>query len=628
MKSKIKFQQQETRFQGTYQSSLFKTLKLAYQPVLTPLYSLFVVGFIGRLSLLLNTNLFGFWVDSFCKGEHCRPIPLWFQNWNANDYIQSILILCLIGFFFTLFFRIGFSRYSAVAISRIYDEVTYRTSRFPLSFFDTTPAGRIITRFSSDYGNVFRLFGGPLAEFIALIFDLIVMVFLITLASPYYLVLVALIITLNFFVYRFHREGMRRERRELSLNRTPSIAHFAETAQGASTIRTYLRQGVFINKFRLLNNLFLDQRMKTFKKLTIFSLQINSLTALLLLITGWASYELLQYQMVSVGAIGVAFTFITLSGNTVQTFFEWLAQLDEALVGAERLDQYLHLPIEPGERLPAKAEFATPHWNAQSPLPCQLDKDFSFSATSIEFKDVSFKYRDDLPWVLKNINLTIQPGERIGIVGKTGSGKSSLIQILFYLYPLTEGSIQINGQTPYLSASVPPTPQQLNLTDYRKLITLIPQDPILFKGSLRENLQMSGEKTDQELVNSLECVGLLDWFRSLPQGLDHAIEERGKNLSQGERQLLCMARSMVQNAPVIVMDEATSAVDPQSEQIMVNATQSFFAQRTQLIIAHRLSTLEHCDRILWLHNGSIKLLGTPKEVLPQFIQHHRSEVII
>ncbi|MEY4617698.1 MAG: hypothetical protein RJB66_2658 [Pseudomonadota bacterium] len=629
MKSKINFQQEETRFQGTYQRSLFKTLRLAYQPVLTPLYGLFLLGFLGRLSLLLNTNLFGYWVDSFCKMDHCRPLPAWLQNWNPSDYIENILYLCLFGFFLTLLFRIGFSRYSAVAISRLYDEVTYRTSRFPLSFFDTTPAGRIITRFSSDYGNVFRLFGGPLAEFIAIIFDLIVMVVLITVASPYYLFLVIAIIACNFFVYRSHREGMRKERRELSLNRAPSIAHFAETAQGASTIRTYLRQSVFMQKFQHLNDLFLDQRMKTFKKLTFFSLQINSLTALLLLITGWTSFELLQHQLVSVGDIGVAFTFITLSGNSVQTFFEWLAQLDEALVGAERLDQYLHLPIEIGERLPASADFPTPHWSAKSPPPCRNDESTSSKASAtIEFKNVSFRYRDDLPWVLKNINLSVRAGERLGIVGKTGSGKSSLIQILFYLYPLTEGSISIDGQSPYLDASSPPKPNQLNLTDYRQLITLIPQDPVLFRGSLRENLQMQGSPSDQTLLSPIESVGLMPWYSALPDGLDYRIEERGKNLSQGERQLICMARSLVQNAPIIVMDEATSAVDPQSEQIMLTATEKFFAQRTQLIIAHRLSTLEHCDRILWLHNGEIKMLGTPNEVLPQFIDHHKSEVIV
>jgi len=630
MKPKVSFQQNEAEFKGKYKRQLFRTLIMAYKPFLNKILLFFIVGFIGRFALLCNTNLIGYWVDSFCKNESCRPTPALFQTWDSNDYISVLFILCLIGFILTLSFRMGFSRLSAFAISRIYDEVTFRTSRYPLSFFDTTPAGRIITRFSSDYGNVFRLFGGPLAEFIALIFDLIVMVILITIASPYYLILVAVIVVCNYYVFKYHQESIRKERRELSMSRAPSIAHYAETAVGASTIRTYLRKISFLKRFLFLNDLFLHQRLKTFKVLTIFSFQISSLTSLLLFITGMSSYMLLQYGFVSVGAIGVAFTFIMLSGSTIQTFFEWLAQLDEAMVGAERLDHYLHLPLEAGERLPQNAEFETPHWTNHQPPDCPLpaSSNLFITPSSIKFENLSFRYREDLPWVLKNINLEIKPAERIGIVGKTGSGKSSLIQTLFYLYPLSEGKITINGLHPYLTADAPPTSDQINLTDYRKLITLIPQDPILFRGSLRDNLDLTGTISHEQLITSIDRVGLSDWYKDLPLGLNHHIEERGKNLSQGEKQLLCLARSLLKSSPVVVMDEATASVDPQSEQIMIQATQNFFVDRTQLIIAHRLTTLEHCDRIVWLHQGEIHLVGTPAEVLPRFIQNHKQELVI
>lgn len=621
MKKTVSFQQQDTRFQGTFQQRLFRTLKLAYAPFLGRVAALIVIGFSGRFCLLVNTNLIGYWVDSYCKGPACRPLPSLLQNWESNDYIVSIFYLCAAGFLLTLFFRINISRLSAIAISRIYDEVTFRTSRFPLSFFDTTPAGRIITRFSSDYGNVFRLFGGPLAEFMAIIFDLLVMIILITIASPFYLFLVAIIVAINYLVYRYHRPTLRNERRQLSLTRAPSIAHFAETAQGVTSIRTYLQQTAFLKKFSTQNNLFLNQRMKTFKKLTWFSFQINSLTSFLLLVTGLASYYLLKIQWVSVGAIGVAFTFITLSGNTVQTFFEWLAQLEEALVGAERLDHYLHLPIEPGERLPSKAEFTTPHWTAtQPPVPPTKPSRGEMPSASIKLDHVFFRYREDLPWVLKDISFEVSPGERLGIVGKTGSGKSTLIQVMFHLYPIAQGKISIADCSPYLAKERPPQPHEINLFDFRKLISLIPQDPILFRGTLRENLQMTGSKPDSEIIHCLYSVGLQTWFDGLAHGLDFTIEERGKNLSLGERQLLCMARSLLQDSPVIIMDEATASVDPQSEQIMEQATQKFFAHRTQIIIAHRLSTLHHCDRVLWIDNGSVKLFGPTHEVLPLFLQ--------
>lgn len=632
---KHSFQQEETKFHGKYKARLFRTLKYAYQPFFKTILFLLFTGFLGRLTILFNTNLIGYWVDSFCKSSDCRPTPEWLHSWTSDEYLSTLSILCLVGLLFTLTFRIGFSRLSALATSTLYDEVTMRTSRYPLSFFDTTPAGRIITRFSSDYGNVFRLFGGPLAEFIALVFDIISMIILITLASPYYLFLVLIIVIGNYAIFRHHQETIRKVRRDLSVHRAPSIAHYAETAIGVSSIRTYLRQTSFLKKFQAHNELFLNQKFFTFKKLSIFSFQISGMTTLLLLFTGVASYYLLKLKLVSVGSIGVAFTFILLSGGTVQTFFEWLSLLDEAFVGTERLDHYLHLPIEPGERLPKNAQFPTPHWNHSAPIPCQplsntMEQPSSLTKLNqgIQFENVSFRYRQDLPLVLKNLNFEIFPEERIGIIGKTGSGKSSLIQALFYLYPIDQGRISINGLLPYFDGNRLPQDGEINLTDYRKLITLIPQDPILFRGTLRENLDLDTMHSDELLITNLNRVGLQEWFQSLTLKLEHPIEERGKNLSQGERQLLCMARSLLKDSPIIIMDEATASVDPQSEQIMIQATENFFAHRTQLIIAHRLSTIEHCDRILWLEQGEVKLFAPPLEVLPRFIQQHKNEVII
>jgi ABC-type multidrug transport system fused ATPase/permease subunit len=149
-------------------------------------------------------------------------------------------------------------------------------------------------------------------------------------------------------------------------------------------------------------------------------------------------------------------------------------------------------------------------------------------------------------------------------------------------------------------------------------MAFISQEPILFQGSLRFNLDIEGHHPDANLNEVLLKVGLLEWVQAHPDGLNMKIEERGKNLSLGERQLLCMARCLLQQSPIVIMDEATSSVDPQSEEILVRATEEFFADRTQIIIAHRLSTLAKCDRILWLQNGEIVALGPTSEVLPRF----------
>ena len=607
---------------ASFNKSVFETLQIIYRPYYLSIFLLIISGFLGRIFLLGNANVIGYWVDTLCKDPKiCKTPPEIFLNWSSGDFILLLSVLTAVGFLMTAAFRIGLSRVSAQAVSGFYDEVTLRTSRFPMSFFDKSPAGRIITRFSSDYGTVFRMFGGPLAEFLAIVFDIIAIIFLITLASPYYLVLVIFIGFLNWKIYLRNRDKLREARRQLSASRSPSIAHFAETTQGATTIRIYARTQDFLNRFLKLDKIFLKEKTNTTKKLISFSIQMSSLTGLMMLLTGVAAYYMTQNKLLSIGAIGVAFGFITLSGNTVQMFFEWLAQFEEALIGVERLDRYLRLPIEKGSRLPVTAQFQTGH--PQHTLNA-ITKNFepSLKNASIQFNNLWFRYSDSLPFVLKGIHLEIKAGEKIGIIGRTGSGKSSLIQALFHLYPITQGEIQIDQWNAQVDTTRPALINELDLDQFRTLMTFISQDPVIFKGTLRDNLSFLGDHQDPELIQSLDRVGLLEWFTSLPEGFDYQLEERGKNLSQGEKQLICMARCLLQKSPIVIMDEATSNVDPQSEEIMVKATQDFFKERTQIIIAHRLSTLQQCDRVVWLEDGLVRQIGSPEQIIPLFQQSH------
>lgn len=611
----------------SFQASVYDTLKQAYGPFLFRIGISFVIGLMGRGLLLANANLIGLWVDSKCMPPaQCRPLPTWVYGFTNENFVWLLGGFVLGGFALTLLFRVLFSRVSAMAVSRIYDEVTFRTSRFPARFFDVTPAGRIVTRFSSDYGNVFRLFGGPLAEFIAIVFDLTMMVVLIGIASPYYLIIVAFIALLNLFIYRFNIPSLRKARRLLSASRSPSIALFAETSQGASTIRSFRKETSFFQRFSELDKYFLEKKMGTFTRMTGFALQMNGLSAIFLLITGVAAYFLIKNNSVSVGSVGVAFSFILLSGATLQMFFEWLTQFEEAMIGVERLDRYLRRPIEPGSLLPLKTQFQTTHdkMSAEGEKRFKKEKFINKNAASVQFKDVHFRYAVDLPWILKGVSFDLSPGERLGIVGRTGSGKSSLIQALFYLYPTEKGEILIDGKRPNLQMSAKdlegPNGVSQYLTSYRKSIAYVSQDPTLFKGSLRFNLDPGNEHLDTELIEALKRVGLDSWFTKQGENLNYQIHERGKNVSLGERQLVCLARCLLQDAPVVVMDEATSSVDPQSEEIMVKATEKFFQGRTQIIIAHRLSTLEKCDRILWLMDGRVQAMGKKDEVLSVYRQ--------
>ena len=606
------FLSEETRFKGSFSRRLYQTLFWAYRRYLVAMICLFILGLMGRALVLSNANFIGIWVDTFCKDPMpCRPVPHFFAGLSNQDFVQLLLWVTVSGFALTLIFRAMVSRISSRAVSLFYDEVTLRASRYPIRFYDVHPAGRVVTRFSSDYGNVFRFFGGPLADFLSTCFDLICMIILVGIAHPVFLPFFFALFGMYWVVYNKNHESLRAVRRELHASRSPTIAHFAETVQGSTSIRIFSRQQTFFDRFNRFNSRFLKNKLAVFVRFTRFSLPMHFLTGTLLLVTGLTGYLLVTHGWVSLGSLGVALTFVALLGFSIQMFFEWLSQIEEAMTGVERLDEYLRRPIEGGQRLPSSAVFPTDHPR----YPAKDEKKFKSAHwhgvknASLRVHDLWFRYHSDLPMILKGLDFEIHAGEKIGIIGRTGSGKTSLIQAIFHLYPFESGEILLDGKRPI---------RDLDLNVYRRAIAYISQDPTLFRGTLRENLTLDPRHPDEALISRLEHVGLDAWYTRQSKGLNTLIEERGRNLSAGERQLLCMARCLLQGAPIVIMDEATSAVDPHSEEILMKATREFFQDKTQIIVAHRLSTIEHCDRILWLHDGAIRALDTPEKVLPEF----------
>lgn len=591
-----------------YSKNVFKTLLWAYDPYLKKIIFLMFLGLVGRLLILGQTNMIGLWVDTLCQdSDYCHPHKNILSSLSSDQILGILFLMGALGFSLTAYFRILFSRYSAYAVSTIYDLVSLKTSRFPMRFFDQNPTGKIITRFSSDYGTVFRLFGGPLAEFISIIFDLITIMILLIVASPYYILVISFFVALNFLIYRRNIARLRTERRKLSGMRAPSIAHFAETTQGASTIRILGKEDVFKKRFTLLDNLFIDQKLRTNKEIFLFSFQMNSLTSVMLLLVGVISYYLIQHGKISMGSIGTAFGLVVYSGNTIQMFFEWLAQLEEGMIGVERLDSFIQKDLEKGQKSETVLTLLKKVIGLDFLKDLRNQPAISAKAT-IKLQDLWFRYDKDLPWVLKGITFDIKPGEKIGIIGRTGSGKTSLIQALFGFYPIEKGEIFLNEKAPITD---------MDINEYRKYFSYISQEPVLFQGSIKENLDPLGTLPTDELMQALAQVGFLS-SDSEESILNYRIEEKGKNLSLGERQLLCLARTLIQKAPIIILDEATSSVDPHSEEIMVKATEDFFKDRTQIIIAHRLSTLEKCDRVIWLEKGEIKKMGPSLEIIEQF----------
>ena len=380
------------------------------------------------------------------------------------------------------------------------------------------------------------------------------------------------------------------------------MAHFSETVQGHLSIRQTDKSKSFIDRFNLLDQVFLKAKFLVNRNVMQFSAELNIISALLFFANGYLGIHLARTQSLGAGQIAIVLGFTILATNTLQMFFEWYSQFEEALVGVERLDEYLRAPLEEGAFLPTYADFKT-HHPQKSKTTVRLEQSKNKSDDTLTVENLSFRYptqnQEGSQPLLSHISFKLKQGEKLGIIGRTGAGKSTLIAALLRLYPIEKGVILINNE------------YQTDVENHRRQFSLISQDQFFIKGSLRDNLDLFEPSTNKDLESCLQTVGLRF-------SLDMQIEEKGQNLSHGEKQLISLCRGLLQNAEIFIFDEATANIDPQSEKLIERALKETLSTKTQIRIAHRLQTVQDCDKVLWLENGQIKKIGLPQEVLVAF----------
>ncbi|XP_008584452.1 PREDICTED: multidrug resistance-associated protein 1 [Galeopterus variegatus] len=474
------------------------------------------------------------------------------------------------------------------ASRRLHLDLLHSVLRSPMSFFERTPSGNLVNRFSKELDTVDSMIPQVIKMFMGSLFNVIGACIIILLATPIAAVIIPPLGLIYFFVQRFYVASSRQLKRLESVSRSPVYSHFNETLLGVSVIRAFEEQERFIHE----SDLKVDENQKAYYP----SIVANRWLAVRLEYVGncivlfAALFAVISRHNLSAGLVGLSVSY----SLQVTTYLNWLvrmsSELETNVVAVERLKEY------------SETEKEAP-WQIQETAPPSNWPQVG----RVEFRDYSLRYRDDLDLVLKHINITIDGGEKVGIVGRTGAGKSSLTLGLFRINESAEGEIIIDDVNI----------AKIGLHNLRFKITIIPQDPVLFSGSLRMNLDPFSQYSDEEIWMSLELAHLKDFVSGLPDKLNHECAEGGENLSVGQRQLVCLARALLRKTKILVLDEATAAVDLETDDLIQSTIRTQFDDCTVLTIAHRLNTIMDYTRVIVLDKGEIRECGAPSDLLQQ-----------
>ncbi|XP_032595390.1 multidrug resistance-associated protein 1 isoform X16 [Drosophila grimshawi] len=458
--------------------------------------------------------------------------------------------------------------------------------RWPMAMFEITPVGRILNRFSKDVNVVDSTLPMLFRVVLFCLMAVLATIVVISISTPIFLAVIVPIAFIYYFAQRFYVATSRQLMRLESVSRSPIYSHFGETVTGVSTIRAYTVQDRFIDES--------DGKVDKNQVCKYPSLIANRWLAVRLEMVGnliilFASLFAVLGGQTNPGLVGLSVSYALQVTQTLNWLVRMSSDIETNIVSVERIKEY-------GE---TKQEAP---WELESDK--QKPKNWPADGR-VEFQNFQVRYREGLDLVLRGVSFNITGGEKVGIVGRTGAGKSSLTLALFRIIESAGGKILIDGVD---IAS-------MGLHMLRSRLTIIPQDPVLFSGSLRSNLDPFEIKTDEELWKALELSHLKAFAKSLAAGLNHEISEGGENLSVGQRQLVCLARALLRKTKVLILDEATAAVDLETDDLIQKTIRSEFKECTVMTIAHRLNTILDSDKVIVLDKGQITEFASPDELL-------------
>ncbi len=532
-------------------------------------------------------------VDRYLDPSGQQRIPAFLARFLSNDPLTGVMQIAFALFLPTviLTFLLEFAQSFAmqwVGQRVMYDlrkEIFSHLQRLQLSFYDRNPVGRLVTRVTTDVDVMNDLFASGVVAIFGDVFSLLsIMVVMLELNWELAL-LTFCVLPFIVVITMLFRKAVRESYRKIRVAIARINAYLQERLTGMTVLQLFNREGRSFEEFEEINRAHMDAYKDSIMAYGLFYPAVEFVGTLAAAIILYRGGVMTMYGWVT---IGTAIAFIQYS----QRFFRPIQDLSDkynilqaAMASAERIFKLLDTPVTIQD--PAKP--AAP----------------ALSKGRVEFRQVGFAYSGDQR-VLEDVSFTLEPGETLAIVGHTGAGKTTLTSLLLRFYDAQDGQVLLDGIDT----------RNLLLCDLRKNFGMVLQDPFLFSGTVASNIRLGTTGiSDEQMREAARKVNILDFIESLPGGFNEPVKERGSTLSVGQKQLLSFARALAHDPRILILDEATSSVDPETEYMIREALRRLIENRTSLVIAHRLSTIQNASKIVVMHKGRVREVGTHQELL-------------
>jgi len=576
-----------------YDARLMRRLLTYLRPYRRVVSFALVATFFYGLLQALPPYLMKVEIDRYLDPTKHHPNPQFLAHFLSSEPRLGILQIAFAIFLpaVLLTFVLQFAQTFAMQLvgqKVMYDlrkQVFEHLQRLQMSYFDRNPVGRLVTRVTTDIDVLNDMFASGVVavfgDFFTLVSIMVVMLKLDWRLALLTFSVLPLIIVATALFRRAVRESYRRIR--LAIARIN--AYLQEHITGMSVLQLFNREEQCFDEFEKINGAYLKAYKDSILAYGLFYPTVEFLGVLAIVIILYKGGGRILGDTLTVGT---AIAFIQYS----QRFFRPIQDLSDkynilqsAMASSERVFRLLDTPVRISD----------------SSQPKRLAE----TGGRVEFRNVGFAYRDDHR-VLENVSFTIEPGETVAVVGHTGAGKTTLTNLLLRFYDVQEGAILFDGVDI----------RNLSLQDLRSNFGIVLQDPFLFSGTIAGNIRLGTEGiSDQQVRDAVRRVNMQDFIESLPGGFDEPVKERGATLSSGQKQLLSFARALAHDPKILILDEATSSVDPETEHLIREGLRRLLENRTSLVIAHRLSTIQNASRIIVMHKGRVREVGTHQELL-------------